>query len=122
MVWARRPQSVTSLLLAVLILGTAGSHGLRSCPHHGGHDSPVSLISPPQGTDGAPAEDPGPCDHDLGVCESVATGPDVPGVHGISTPGEIRTEELRLTRSERIPLSNPPHLLPFSTGPPFHAA
>lgn len=111
---------MTGLFLAVLILGTAGSDGLRSCPHHGGGDGHVSLAPIPRAATDAPAEDSGPCDHDLGVCETLASDPDSPRSPEVSTPGEVRTDDLRFTQGEVVSPSDPPHLLPFSTGPPSH--
>lgn len=117
--WPRRFQSTVGLALAVLVFGAASADGLRTCLHHGGDTGHgfVDLAEHP-GHEGSPLGDPGPCDHDLGVCESVASDPDAPGANTALSWAEAVSEQITFPDRERVRASAPTFLLPYSTGPP----
>jgi len=121
-VWPRRAQSAMGLVLAVLVMGTAGSDGVRVCPHHGGDMGHGYVHLSEGGSQDAPVHDPGPCDHDLGVCETVAPEPNHSAAQAaVSLDAEV-VGDFGVLETELIRAPEPTFLIPFSTGPPSFLA
>lgn len=117
--WPRRAQSVVGLLLAVLVLGAAGAEGLRTCPHHGGDMGQGFVdLAAHAAHEGLPLGDPGPCDHDLGVCETIASDPELPGTRTAVPGSDGVSSHIVLPNRGLIRAPEPTFLIPFSTGPP----
>lgn len=115
--WPRRFQSAVGLVLAVLVFGAASSDGVRACPHHDGEMDHGEVDVVDHAPERSPL-DPGPCDHDLGVCESVASDPDAPDGNTALSRAEAISEQITFPDRERVRASAPTFLLPYSTGPP----
>ncbi len=115
--WPRRFESAVGLVLAALVFGAASSDGVRVCPHHGGEMDHGYVDLADHAAEGSPL-DPGPCDHDLGICESVASEPDPPGANTALSWAGGGSDEIVLPDRERVRTSEPTFLLPYSTGPP----
>ncbi|MDX1566943.1 MAG: hypothetical protein R3223_04020 [Longimicrobiales bacterium] len=107
------------LVLAVLVLGAAGADGLRTCPHHGGDMGHGFVDLTEHAAHGdAPLADPGPCDHDLGVCETVASDPTLPAARTVLPGPEDVSSRVALPEQDLVRAPEPTFLIPFSTGPP----
>lgn len=121
--WPRRFQSVVGLVLAVLVFGASSFDGVRVCPHHGGDMGHGYVDLAEHADQGTPLGDPGPCDHDLGVCETVASDPDLPTDRtSVRSMAEEVSTEIILSDRGFVPAPEPTFLIPYSTGPPFPPA
>lgn len=117
-----RQKRVGALVLAVLVFGAAGSDGIRTCPHHQGGTGHGYVHSGMEGGQGTPTTDPGPCDHDLGVCETLASEPALPAPQASIVLSRAVETEYSLPEREFVRGREPTLLLPYSTGPPLSTA